>query len=683
MNKVNKKIKTKKNTNKTIKVQLILIPLIVVLIGVSAMTAISYYFTKTSLQAEMRENGLQASKQFIDMIGHNTKSLQVIDNMLEDRIRTGAKMVRLNKEKLDNSFLIALAREAGIDEINYFDRKGTILYSTAKYDGLTMEPGHVIYDLIGSGDEELLEEIRQDAQSDGFFMYGYVKDGNDGFIQVGISADTVQALTEEFGYQALLEQIAQDEEVSYGMIINTDLTSIAHSDKDRVGLVFTDEDSQLAITNEVPQSGERYYPPTDEDVYSVTYPLIINGEKLGALNIGYAMDRIKAAMALNSGIIIVSGLVAFLLLGLILYRASNNAIRIIDRLRGQMGFMADGDFTHDVPEDLTRKTDELGQISQAVQTMQSAIRNVLRSVAGSSEQMAASSEQLTATSQQSALAADEVAKVIEDIAHGAADQARETEQGVMAISVLGDLVTQNKSYIEQLNSTTHKVSDLKDEGLKTLEELVEKTRLSSDAAAEVQKVIVNTNESAGKIVTASEMIQNIADQTNLLALNAAIEAARAGEAGRGFAVVADEIRKLAEQSTQFTGEIGNIIKDLTEKTSAGVSNMEAVAELILSQAKSVSMTNNKFDGIAHAIEEMRQVIEKVSSSSDEMADKKEAIISIMEQLSAISEENAAGTQEAAASVEEQSASTEEIAHSSEELAKIAEDLNRQLSQFTI
>lgn len=123
--------------------------------------------------------------------------------------------------------------------------------------------------------------------------------------------------------------------------------------------------------------------------------------------------------------------------------------------------------------------------------------------------------------------------------------------------------------------------------------------------------------------------------------------------------------------------------ELTSQTSTGVKTMEEVGVIVASQTESVNMSNEKFQGIASAIEEMRLVINTVTNSSEEMEIKKEDIIGIIQNLSAISEENAAGAEEASASIEEQTAAIIEIANSSEGLSELAERLNEKMAQFKI
>ncbi len=454
--------------------------------------------------------------------------------------------------------------------------------------------------------------------------------------------------------------------------------TITHADKERIGQSIGEYEWGQQIINNA--SGALEYSVENIEKYVVYQTNNTTGWKIAGViekkELTSVLTRIKSTILI---ICIIGVMIAFassFYAGRIV-----NPIKILAKIIGRLSKYDLSFDEKSAAVKYMKRNDEIGLITNALATMQNNLVTLIKSISGISEQVASSSEELTATSHQSAAAANEVARTIEEIAKGASDQARNTEEGVLHVNELGQLIEKDQEYAENLNNTADEVSTLKDEGMELLKDLVQKTKSSNMAAQDVLEVIINTNDSAKKIEDASQMIQNIAKQTNMLAINAAIEAARAGESGMGFAVVAEEIRRLSEQSNSFTEEISEVIQELTDKTSYAVKTMQEANKLVASQAKSVEDSNQKFEGIAIAIDKMKKAIDLINQSGYEMANKKNHMISVIENLSAISEENAAGTQEASASIEEQTSSMEEIANASEALSRLAEEMQESISRF--
>lgn len=676
---------SRENTKKgSIKKKLILMPLLIVLIAIVGVTITSSYMMREGLQEEIKHNIEFISEIVIERLIENKKTLEILDSMLEVRIRNVGKTVLENEDKMNNDLLRKISNLIQANEINLFDKEGRIIYSTRDDNiGWVATEGHPVYDFIKNNEKESFEEIRKDMFSDNFEKNGYMKGSNGNFIQIGITVNEIKNIEDELGYQGVIEDIMSHEEIIDVMLLNRSMEIVASSDKTLVGEVLQDEGSRIAAEEGTIHFSEYFHPEKKEKVYAISIPLIIEGNHMGALHLDYSVGDMQSIIYKNVITLSILGIIIFIFLGIVLYRMSNSVVKTIDKLKEKLGFIASRDLSNPIPKDLMDQNNELGEISEAINKTQNAMKNVIQNILNMSGQVAAASQQLTATSEETAAAANEVAVVIEDIANGASEQAKDIEQGNFSILELGNLIRDNRNMMKELNTSVEKVNSLKDEGLEILKDLVEKMDVSSNLAGQTQEAIQNTYESTEKIANYSEMIESISEQINLLSLNAAIEAARAGELGRGFAVVAEEIRKLAEESNKFTGEITNLINELTVQTRNSVNIMKESRQIVFSQTESVNTTNDGFRGIAEAIEIMRDITHKVSHSSDEMEQKKESIISIIENLSAISEENAAATQEASASVEEQTASMEEIANSSEELAKIAEDLDAQLRVFKL
>ena len=325
--------------------------------------------------------------------------------------------------------------------------------------------------------------------------------------------------------------------------------------------------------------------------------------------------------------------------------------------------------------------DEIFKTNEVLAESSRNMLDIMKTLGENSEDLLLKEEELQKLSGIYSTGSKEIVAAVDEIASGSEKQAYETMRGLEELNELKEIIDEERQGFNLLNSKVEDIDNLKREGNEIIDDLVEYTNRSNNSAIEVQKVIGKSNLSANKIEEASIKIREIADQTNLLALNASIEAARVGEHGKGFSVVASEIRKLAEESTSFAMEIGEIIKELLSGSENAVDLIKEVREEAKKQTGSVEKTGEKFQRISEEIEDIKIIINNLNEQGNILEGKKEEITEVIEYLSAIAQENNSNTEEVCAKVEEQNNSILVLEDLSKDLKKVSENLANKLKMI--
>ncbi len=396
--------------------------------------------------------------------------------------------------------------------------------------------------------------------------------------------------------QATLKTLQQDPDFVYAAIYDTD-NKVSYS----IG----------AISN-----------PTA--VITTTAPIIysIKNKRLGRLEFTASLINLRYKFLEN----IFIGIVNFILLQAfilgVVYWVSLDVINPIQVITRIVNLIKDGKLDNDIP--WLQRTDEIGNISNAVNSLQSSTRDMSEyrkqrekekedrqnKITTLIENFSKDSSNIIGSVEQSSTDLNETAKQMSNII-------KNVDQKAFNVTNISKRTSQNIQNVANstggMNNSIEEISLQMTKSANMVHESVDKT--------EEAHLTTNSFEQAmDKIGEVVLFIGNMAKQINMLALNATIESAKAGEAGKGFAVVASEVKSLAHQTSNATKEIGKTISNIQE-------GADEVAKAITSIKQSITNVNEYATAVASAVEEQHMVTKDIflnmkvaADGSKEMAD---------------------------------------------------------------
>jgi methyl-accepting chemotaxis protein len=389
------------------------------------------------------------------------------------------------------------------------------------------------------------------------------------------------------------------------------------------------------------------------------------------------VNKLDIQKELNSFIlpVLLLSFVIFLIGVLTSYLLVNTLIRPINEIRTK---------EHKI-RDITvvKSKDELQEVSEGFNYIVTTVRESFEEMNVVANQVKRSSLQVVSTVEETSNYMNEIDRAMGNITDNSTELTDLLNVYITKVEVLSDKLKNVLIINEKLNVDNGIMNYFSDIGKVKVDELrvgSEKTKEISDDLLEFVNVLDLSSINMERLL---DKISSIAYLTNLLAINATIEAARFGEAGKGVSIVAEEIIKLSNQSSDFTKEIENLIKEIKRHSKKATVLVNDSYGIIKTQSGLVGETEQIFNGILEKASEARGKFEIINNDLVEVNKNKDYIMNSMLEVFSLSQKNEDGAKEVSVFVKEKRESMEQLINVSEDLEKVSANLKNKVSNFKI